>query len=62
MPAYQVKVTFENGGVMLFGFTAQNVRKLVLKLIWRNELLAGLPVKHTEMVQLPGKPKRKKGT
>lgn len=58
MPAYQVKVMLETGGVMLFGFTAKNPRKLTLRQLWLTNLLIELPVTSVEMQQLPGKRKR----
>lgn len=59
VPAYQVRVTLENGGEILTGLTARNPRKLSLKLAELERLLAALPVTEIHLEQLPGKRKRK---
>jgi hypothetical protein len=59
---WAVQVTFEHGGVALFGLSARNVRKLEFRLdrLDRLDAIVGdLPVEEWDVHPVSGKPKRR---
>lgn len=56
---WAARVTFEHGGVALFGLSARNIRKLEFRLDRLDAIVGGLPAEEWEVYPVPGKEKRR---